>query len=183
MGSIKTFRDGHISVCIHESPKHMFTSHWFQWMGWTEVEKYFALSLPLQAKHSGQRVRIAVVFQLCMCSKRLHKANGNRKPSSWVSESGVLHWYQLKFSESTPVTSLTFSRFLNHCEHPGLCRCRSTELSVPAHTFAEVCLCEPHLGKQEEQMWKGLYPSWPPVQLQSLSFTTFPPHRGHSALV
>lgn len=139
MGSIKTFRDGHISVRIQESPKHMFTSHWFQWMGWAEVEKYFALSLPLPAKPSRQPVRIAVIFQLCTCSKRLHKGNGNRKPSSWVWESDVLHSYQLKFSESTAVTSLICRRFLNHCEHPALRHFCPIEFSVPAYTSAEVC--------------------------------------------
>lgn len=33
-----------IWVPIQESPKYMFTSHWLQCMGWTEVQKCFALS-------------------------------------------------------------------------------------------------------------------------------------------
>lgn len=60
-----------IYVPIQESPKRMLTSHWFQQMGWTKVEQYFALSLPVQraACHSRSRFPTLPVFKMAALSK------------------------------------------------------------------------------------------------------------------
>lgn len=142
------------------------------------------LSPSVQAKHSTYQESFSDSARVQNgCIKQTAVGNPTRR----VSERGVLVCFTdtgaLLQKALKQLAGLTFRRFLNHHDHPPLCHFLPYQaFGAPWYVFRHSSL-PAKSGKPEQQMWREPWPSWPPVHLQSVSLTAFPPRRGRSALV